>query len=360
MKKNIYFLLIKALFVLTCFMSCGSNNELPQESEKTSVKLAAVEHQEMAKLLHTFGRLSTKKEIKLSFKINGIIEKIFADEGQSVGKGQLLARLDLSEIDSQVRQAKSTFEKTQRDLERVENLYREKAATLEQYQDVQTAFQVVQSRLKAAEFNLRYSEIHAPSKGKILKRLMEENELVGAGMPVFFFASTDLDWIVRVGVSDSDLVRLRLKDPASVIFDAYPEEEFRAEVAEIAESADPMTGTYEVELIVKAGGKRLVSGFVANVSIFPSLKSKYAIIPVDALVEAEGKNGYVYTVDSVSMTAKRMQVTIGFLFEDKLAVASGLDQVTHVVTEGAPYLRDGAEVQIIQPRENPEDKTTEQ
>jgi len=347
MKNKTYFSTILAIFLLIFWAGCRSDKKQTQKVKKIPVKLAVVEQKEMARVLHTYGRLATKKEIKLSFKINGIIEKILIDEGQSVKKGQLLARLDLSEIDAQVKQARSSFQKAERDLERAGNLYKEKAATLEQFQNIQTAFQVAQSQLKIAEFNLRFSEIRAPSKGRILKRLVEENELVGAGMSVFFFASTDKDWIVRVGVSDSDLVRLKLKDPASVTFDAYPGLEFRASVSEIVESADPMTGTYEIELKVDARERRLVSGFVAKVDIFPSSKSCYAIIPIDALVEADRNHGYVYTVNNDSKTARRIPVTIGFLFEDKVAVVSGLDKITHVVTEGAPYLSDGAEVEII-------------
>lgn len=351
MKKTAYISILIGLSILFVGTGCRSNNKQPQKVTRTPIKLAVVEHKEMSRRLHTYGRLSTKKEIKLSFKINGIIEKIFVDEGQTVKKGQLLARLDLSEIDSKVKQARSAFQKAKRDLERIENLYKEKAATLEQYQNVQTAYQVAQFLLNAVEFNLRFSEIHAPSKGRILKRLMEENELVGAGTPVFFFASTEKDWIVRVGVSDRDLVRLKLNDPAVVTFDTYPDTEFQAYVTEIVESADPKTGTYEIELKIDPNKKRLVSGFVANVEIFPSTKSRHAIIPIDALVEAEGMQGYVYTVNKDTKTAMRIPVTIGFLFEDKVALTSGLDQITFVVTEGAPYLSEGTEVEIIQDQE---------
>jgi RND family efflux transporter MFP subunit len=301
----------------------------------------------MSKPIHTHGRVSPKKEIKLSFKIGGIIRNIYADEGQAVKKGQLLARLDLSEIQSQVQQARSAFEKAQRDLERAEDLHKEKAVTLEQLQNVKTAFDVAQSQLNAAEFNLRYAEIHAPSEGRILRRLMEENEMVSAGMPIFFFASTTGDWIVRAGVSDRDLVRLRLDDPAMVRFDAYPEEKFQAAVSEIVESADPMTGTYEVELKVEAENKKLVSGFVAQVDISPTEKKTYAVIPVQAMVDAEGRKAFVFTVDESTNRAKRIPMTIGFLFEDKVAVASGLEGISHVVTEGAPYLIEGTAVEIV-------------
>jgi len=329
------------------FFCCSKSEEAPERSEVVHVKMAPVEHTEMSKPIHTHGRVSPKKEIKLSFKIGGIIRNIYADEGQAVKKGQILARLDLSEIQSQVQQARSAFEKARRDLERAEDLHKEKAVTLEQLQNVKTAFDVAQSQLNAAEFNLRYAEIHAPSEGRILRRLMEENEMVSAGMPIFFFASTAGDWIVRAGVSDRDLVRLRLGDTAVVRFDAYPGEEFQAVVSEIVESADPMTGTYEVELKVEAENKKLVSGFVAQVDISPTEKKIYAVIPVQAMVDAEGRQAFVFTVDESSHRAKRIPMTIGFLFEDKVAVASGLEGISHVVTEGAPYLIEGTAVEIV-------------
>ncbi len=354
MKNKRYLLILLAFVLMTCGISCRQEQEQPQKADVVYVKTAPVEHAEMSQSIHTNGRISSKKEIKLSFKINGIIRNIYVDEGEAVKKGQLLARLDLSEIESQVEQARSAFEKVQRDLKRAENLYEDKAVTLEQLQNIRTAHQVAESRLEVAEFNLRYSEIHAPSKGQILRRLMEENEMASAGMPIFFFASTERDWIVRAGVSDRDLVRLRLNDPAVLRFDAYPGETFQARVSEIAESSDPMTGTYEIELQVDTKDKKLVSGFVAQVDISPSSKEMYAVIPIEALVEADGRQGFVFTVDESTNRASRIPMTIGFLFEDKVAVASGLEDIAFVVTEGAPYLIEGTQVKIVEP-----DETTE-
>ena len=350
MKKSASLMVCLGFTLLIFSAGCRPREEEITREMEIPVRLVSVEGKEMAREVHTYGRASSKKEIKLSFKTSGIIQDIFVDEGQLVKSGQLLAQLDLSEIESQVKQAQSAFEKAQRDQERVANLYSEKAATLEQFQNIQTAFQVAESRLVAAKFNLRHSKIHAPARGRILKRLVEENEIVGAGMPVFFFASAEKDWIVRVGVSDRDLVRLRLRDPAVVTFDAYAGEKFEAYVAEIVESADPMTGTYEVELRISPGDKRLVSGFVAKVDIFPTAKKFYSIIPVNALVEAEGNRGFVFTVDRNTLVARRIPVRIGFLFAEKVAVESGLEKVQEVVTEGALYLGEGKEVIVMEER----------
>ncbi|MBU4330524.1 MAG: efflux RND transporter periplasmic adaptor subunit [Acidobacteria bacterium] len=343
-KKGMVLLLGMGLLLTAC-----RTEEKAEDKIRTvpRVKTVRVEIRELSKPIHTYGRVASKKEIRLSFKIGGIIQTIAVEEGQTVKKGRILARLNLAEIRSQVEQARSSAEKAGRDLERIKSLYEEKAATLEQYQNTQTYARVAQSQLQAAEFNLRHAEIRAPSDGRILKRLMEENEMTGPGSPVFFFASLDRDWIIRVGVSDRDLVRLTLGDEAVVTFDAYPESTFKAEVSEIVESADPMTGTYEVELRLAAADKKLVSGFIAEVVLSPSATRLFSLIPVEALVRAEGVSGRVFTVDPDSGIVAGRTVTIAFLFDRFAAVSEGLEGTPLVVTDGASTLTDGQMVEIV-------------
>lgn len=341
-----------SLFVISAWMflvsssGCRRKDEQEKKITRIPVQTAWVEKVEMARKIHTYGRLSSEKEIKLSFKTGGIIKKIYADEGQEVKKGQTLASLDLSEIKAQVDQAQSAFLKAERDLKRVEQLYQEKAATLEQYQDIKTAFNIAESRLKIAEFNLHFSEIRAPVEGAILKRLMEEDELAAAGYPVFLLAAPGNDWVIRAGISDKDLVRIQMMDPATIVFDAYPGIEFQAVVTEIAESSDPRSGTYEIELKLESSEKKMATGFVAEIDITPSQKEIYAVIPIEALVEAEENRGYVYTIKNSSF-ALRIPIKIAFIFENKVAVSSGLEGIETVITEGAPYLQDGTEVDIV-------------
>jgi multidrug efflux pump subunit AcrA (membrane-fusion protein) len=92
-------------------------------------------------------------ESKPAFKTGGVIERTFFKEGDHVQEGQLLATLHMAEINAQVDQARKGVEKTTRDLARVKNLYADSVATLEQYQNVQTANDVSNETLKIALFN---------------------------------------------------------------------------------------------------------------------------------------------------------------------------------------------------------------
>ncbi len=131
------------------------------------------------------GILGSKTELTRSFKVGGIVERMFVEEGQTVKKGQILARLNQSEISAQVDQARLAAEKTSRDLQRAENLYRDSVITLEQLQDLRTLKEVASADLEIAEFNQNYATIIAEADGKILKRFTEAGELVQPGTPIY-------------------------------------------------------------------------------------------------------------------------------------------------------------------------------
>jgi len=334
---------ILAVFVL--WFGCGSDVEMKDSIDKIPVKTARVIQKEIAIPIHASGILSAARESRLSFKIGGIVEAIYFDEGQLVKEGQVLAKLNLREIQAQVDQARSAFEKAKRDHQRAKNLYADSVVTLEQLQNAETGLEVARSNLEIAEFNLRHSKIIAPSDGEILKRFAEENEMVGPGTPVFYFGATGEAWRAEVGITEKDIVHVHLGDSASVSFDAYPKKNFPGKVTEIAEIADPMSGTYETEIQLDPQDMKLVSGFVAKADLFPSNRQKFYWIPVEALVEADGETAFVFT--HVDGKSKRIQIKIGSIYNQNVAVLKGLEGVKTVVTDGVSYLIDGSEIQIV-------------
>lgn len=324
---------------------CGPDDKQVNHMDRIPIKLGRVEKKEMSIPIHSSGRLFPQAEVKLSFKTGGIIGSLSVGEGSTVEKGQVLASLNLAEVDARVNQAQRVFAKAERDLERVTNLYRDKAATLEQFQNVKTALDVAQSDLDIALFNREYSVIRAPSRGKILKKLAEVNEMVAPGYPVFVFGSIQKQWVIKAGVSETDVVLIALNDRVQVEFDAYPKKVFMARVSEISPAVDAVSGTYEIEAELDPEGMTLLAGFIARLDVFPARKQIYTLIPVDALVDSEGDQAYVYTVDKDR--AVKCKIRVGHLFGDTVAVESGLEGIEQLVVAGAAYLEDGSFVNIV-------------
>ena len=319
----------------------------PDAREQTlvAVRVGRVAFELVTRPVTATGTLGPKEEVPLSFKVGGVIAQMRVDEGQSVRAGDTLALLDLSEIDAAVVRARSAADKAERDLTRAQRLYGDSVATLEQAQNAATGRDVARAELETATFNRRYAIIVAPASGVILKRSAEPGELVQAGIPILKLGSHARGVVVRAGLADRDVVRVRLGDRAMVRFDAFPDRTFEGSVTELAGASDPMTGTYDVEVTIP-GGSRLASGLVGQVEIRPAATHTVALVPIESLLEADGSHATVFGVSADRQRAERRSVTIAFLTGDRVAVTSGLEGVTTVVTDGAAYLDDGATLRI--------------
>jgi len=344
------------LFVLIClpafFSITGCSTEQGPEQTPGSdriipVEIAEVKLQEQAFPIHTGGRLSAKAQMKLSFKIGGIIAQIHSDEGDYVREGQMMAELNLTEIDAQVAQAQSAFDKAQRDLTRMETLYRDSVVTRTQLQDTRTGYETMKAQLEMIQFNRSFAMITAPLDGRILRRLAEENEMVAPGQPVFVMSAIGHGWVVRMGLPDRDVVKLNNGDRATVHFDAYPDRIFEGQIAEISEAADPRTGTFEVEVQVSDPGRLLKAGFFARVELHPSLVSPNPMIPIEALVEGDDLEGIVFELDRTTNKVRKIVIGIARITDEEIVVHSGLEDVSFVVTSGAAYLEDGDVVRVV-------------
>ncbi len=332
------------IFIAVLFIACNNNDKQLKQDHTIYVKTQKVVTGEFPFTVHTSGSLSSKSEQKLSFKTGGIIDKMFADEGQQVKNGDVLAILKLSEINARAKQAKLGMEKAKRDFERVKNLYNDSVATLEQYQDMETALKYAGSNVKIANFNLTHSKIVAPTNGKILKKIAEENEMVGSGHPVFLFGTYVNNWIVRVNVIDKDLVLINIGDSASVSFDAFSGKTFRGIVSEIGSLADPYTGTYEVEIKIADPDKKFASGFIAKIDIVSKETRQYYMVPVNALIEGSEDKAYVYEL--VNGKPVKTIVTIDHFNENYLFVTDGIKAGTEVIIDGGKYITKSSIIKI--------------
>jgi multidrug efflux system membrane fusion protein len=357
MKKILIYAAIPVLLAAVLF-TCGTSQSA-SETESTpaiddaavAVRVSEVTEGDFTLPVVSSGLITTETESRLSFKTGGIVTSILVKEGQPVTKGQLLAMLDQTEIDAQMAQARNNLDKTRRDFERVERLFKDSAATLEQYQNVRTAYDVANEQSRIAAFNKQYSTIHANANGRVIRKFVNEGEQASGGSPVLTINSADdNDWIVRMGLPDVDWVRIRKGDKALVKTDAYPGVNFDATVSLINEGADVVSGLYvvEVKITPSAGreGRRLASGLVANVDIIPSGRQRLKSIPIEAVVEGSGANAFVF-VTSDERSVKKIPVRIAYLSQDRAMISGGLDSVTKVVTAGSAFLTESSTIKIV-------------
>ena len=323
--------------------------EPPAAKEITRVATALVTAGPAQPAVNTSGFITTREELKLSFKVAGIVRNVAVKEGQAVRAGQQLAVLELTEVDSQVEQARQLAEKAARDQVRGAKLRADGLISEQDLETLRTQAAVSQATLRSAEFNRKFSTILAPRDGVVLRKLVEDRELVQPGQSVLVIGPREGGYILRAGLSDRDIVRLRLGDPATVTADAFPGQTLQGRISVLPGAADPASGLFQIEVALDPAPVQLVSGLSARLQIEPVLAARSTLpyAPIAAVIEADGDRAAVFVLgDGI---ARRRAVHIAFIAPAAIAIAEGLRVGETVVTDGALYLEDGEQIQVVTP-----------
>jgi len=320
--------------------ACSKPAPQPGKTPTYVTLAAAFEGPAIAPLSAT-GLVMAKEELRLSFKVGGVLQTVSVAAGERVRTGQLLAQIDPAEITAQVEQVRQLADKAARDLARGERLQADEVISLEQLQNLRTQAAVAHAQLRAAQFNQGHARILAPRDGVVLRRLAEPRELVPAGQPVLVLGTEEHGYVVRTGLADRDVVTLRRGDRVDVRVDAFPQARYTAVISEIAGAADERSGLFRVEARIEPGAQPLVTGMVARLLLHPEpgKSARLVYVPISAVLAGDGTQASVFVVEQG--VAHRREVEVAFLSAEGVALRSGLKAGEQLVTAGAPYLDDG-------------------
>lgn len=347
--------LMSILLFMPLIYACNSHQAVDNkvDSENIPVQVMVLKQANSKATIAVSGRFTTDDEVMLSFKTSGLISALNVKEGDPVKKGQLLASLNPMEINAQVQQAQLTAEKTQRDFQRTQNLYKDSVATLEQLQNSKTAMQQAVQQLGVAKFNRQYSEIHAPKNGYILRKLANAGQYVTPGTAVLEVNGAESGkWLLRVGISDQEWATLQINDQAKIQTSALPGQELEGRVSRKSEGVDPVSGTFTADITLTGKKPQAVAaGMFGKATVIPSgQKSGNQTagngnwqIPYEALLDGDGSSGYVFITND-NKTAHKVKVTVAGIDKNTVTVTEGLGQAKALIISGSAYLTDQSSI----------------
>ena len=251
----------------------------------------------------------------------------------------------MTEIQTGVRQSKLAYEKALRDHQRAARLYTDSVATLEQFENSKTALDIAEQQLSAANFNLAQSQIRATKNGFVLKKFVNPGQLVASGTPILQInGAASGAWILKVTLSDQQWTAIQVGDQAEINAGASAAW-IPAKVTQKSQSADPITGTYWVEISpVSVAGISLASGMFGKGRIKPSQTVRGWEIPFESVLDANGTSGFVFVVDG--QKAKKVSVQLGKITPTAIQVVAGLENYSSLIVSGSAYLTDGSTIQV--------------
>lgn len=260
-----------------------------------------VEPTSMSEIVTATGTMESVTQVEVGTQVTGIIDKLYADYNDHVKKGQLLAELEKTLLDSEVKSAnanmesaKASYEYARKNYERDKALHDEKLISDYEFQTTRRDYDVARltyektqaDRVRAAK-NLNYAEIYSPIDGIVISREVEVGQTVVSSMNVAnLFVIADLDNMQVVGnVDEADIGSVRTGQKATFTVDSYPDDVFTGTVTQVRLNPTTTSNVVTYEVIVSASNPdhKLIPGMTANLSIYTLEMDDIFAVPMKAL-----------------------------------------------------------------------------
>ena len=273
------------------------------KSDKSYVyETAVVKKGSIVNTITATGTVQADTTVLIGTQVSGVIKKIYVDFNSHVKKGQLLAELDKTPLQTQVQQAQASLDDSKSEVafqtatyERYKALIDKKLVAQADYDQVKYSYDKALANLKTAQagydkaiVNLNYASIYSPIVGVVLNRAVDQGQTVAASFstPNLFTIGNDLTMMqVQANVDEADIGVLRTAQPVDFTVDAYPNETFKGTVRQIRLQPVVTSNVVTYTVIVNAPNPemKLMPGMTANISVLVQKLDSVLVVPGKAL-----------------------------------------------------------------------------
>ena len=317
----------------------GQQERPPVPVAVTTVAVGAVED-----FYRGATNLTAAEEAVVVARTRGVVQALFAEEGDVVQAGQRLAQLETERLELEVARSRTQLANLGAAFERAQRLHESRMISPTEYDDARFAFHTERTNLQLREYELREATIRATIDGVITRRLVKVGFSLNESEPAFEMKR--LDTIeAELNVPERETGRIHAGQPAHVAVDALPDAGFDGKVLRVAPEIDPTSGTFRVTVTVDNADGRLRPGMFGRVGIRVDRREDALLTPLDAVVVFRDQSSLFVVREGL---AERREVTTGYVSEGNIEILEGANAGELVVMSGQEGLRDGARVRIVE------------
>ncbi len=280
MRKRIVILLAIVAVLIAAFWIVRAR----RANGASSYRFAQIERGDVTQVVSTTGKLQAIKSVQVGTQVSGQISELHVDFNDRVRKGQLLARIDPTVLQQEVRSAEASLERAsasldekRRQLDRDTLLFASKVLSESDYETSHYNWRVARAELQSARIslararrNLAYTEVTAPIDGIVVERNVDVGQTVAASFsaPQLFLLAEDLSKLeILADVDESDIGQIRQDQDVSFTVQSYPDQTFHGSVKQVRLQSTTTSNvvTYTVVVSVDNPGGKLLPGMTATV-----------------------------------------------------------------------------------------------
>ena len=359
-KRNIIIALVGLVAAGVLLYTCTRK----KAETRISFETAKVAPANISTSVTATGTVEAVTTVDVGTQVSGIVKKIYVDFNSVVKKGQVIAVLDRTNLESELASQQANLRSAQSDLEYQQKNYARYAelnqkqlvskseydVALQSLRKAQEQVKVAQQGVAKARTNLGYATIYSPIDGVVISKEVEEGQTVASSFntPTMFTIAKDLtDMQVVANVDEADIGNVREGQRVTFTVDAYPDDVFTGSIKQVRQKATTTNNvvTYQVVISAPNGDLKLKPGLTANVSIFTLERNGVMCVPSKALrftpepqiigkrYQVKDVNGApkVWTLQGDVFTA--VKVTTGITDGTHTEIVSGLKEGDEVVTD---------------------------
>ena len=286
---------ILSVTLLSLFASCSHKPDPILEPVKA-------ERGELTETVTATGTIESVTQVDVGTQVTGIIDKLYADYNTVVTKGQLIAEIektllqsDLTSAEANVESARLTYEYNLVNYNRDKALHDKQLISDYEFQTSKKELEVSKTaydkakadKVRAAK-NLNYAEIYSPIDGIVISREVEVGQTVVSNMNVAnLYTIADLDNMQVIGnVDEADIGQVKVGQAVTFSVDAYSDELFEGHVTQVRlnPTVESNVVTYEVVVAAPNPDHKLIPGLTANLIIYTMSEDNVLLLPTKAFM----------------------------------------------------------------------------
>lgn len=359
MKSN--HLLKLGMLVFALYLpACSEKEQNSKETVIRPVRTVTVKLQNEMGGREFSGVVDADRKVDLAFRVSGSLKTLPVLQGDLVEQNQLLAQLDQTDFEIQVKAQQADHDRAKGEYERAKTLVERQLIAQAEFDKLEAQYFVSQAQLEKAKQDLAYTTIRAPFEGYIVSRYLENFSEVQARTPVVTLMDLN-SLVITIEVPESVMIgaqRERMRPDLYATFEGHEASQFPLTIKEIAAQPNVGTQTYPVTLsLPPITALNILPGMSAVVGVRPFEKdngaSNVAYLPTQAVLE-DSQGRYVFVAvpqqepqsEGRAIIARR-SVAVGDISSYGIEITSGLAEGDEVVTAGMSQITPDMQVALM-------------
>jgi RND family efflux transporter MFP subunit len=330
-----------AILCAVGFASCNSKKSKKENIEKPIlVETQTISKTSANKTISVSGNIDGNKTVKLGFLVAGKVNFIAINEGEAIGAGKLLASVDPESYAIAKDMADAATEQVQDEYNRLKEMYDKKSISESDFVKISCGLKQAKAQQRLHTKNLNDTKLVSPINGILLKKLTEEGEIIGVGIP--FFIISDIQTVkVNASVPESDLNQIKIGANARVYISAL-DSTFTGKITEIGSVAESTTRSFTVKIELKNPKLLIRPGMTAEIKFASTKKSEIIVVPANSILHDIDNSSFVYITDVQGNKAIKRKVAVGQISGDNIEIVSGIETGEKLIIGGQNKISNGS------------------